>query len=112
MLSEIEVSGVEKVVINPSGCVVVKAIAKTARLGESSTKLEIAMDPSVAVSTAIALLVTAATARAENGVGQQALQVLAAAVVASGSAEKSRFNCCCTMARSSPSSCPSVLLKC
>ena len=88
MSPEIEVSGVEGVVDKPNGGVVVKVIARTSRLGESSTELEIAMDPSVALATAIALLVTAATARAGNGVGQPALQVLAAAVVASGSAEK------------------------
>ena len=88
MSPEIEVSGVGEVVVKPNGGVVVKVIAKTGRRGESSTELEIAMDPSVALATAIALLVTAATARAGNGVGQPALQVLAAAVVASGSAEK------------------------
>jgi hypothetical protein len=65
--------------------VVVKAEAK---IDDTVTELEIAITTDLAPAVAIALLATTARARAARDGLEPALEVLAAAVVASGNAEK------------------------
>lgn len=89
MPPEIEIARVTAVVPTSTGeSVVVKAEAK---LGEHVTELEIAITTDLAPKVAIALLATTAQARAARDGLEPALEVLAAAVVASGSAEKVRL---------------------
>ena len=87
MPSEIEISQIKAIAMAPDGHVVVKV---NAILGDTPTELEIAMAADLAFTAAIALLTTAATSRAARTGGPAALEVLAAAVVGSGSAEKVR----------------------
>lgn len=89
MDSEIELARVTAVAPSPAGdAIVVKAAAK---VGNEITELEIAITTDLAPKVAIALLATTARARADRDGLQPALEVLAAAVVASGSAEKVRL---------------------
>ena len=62
-----------------------------ALLGDQRTELEIAITTDLAAKVAIALLATTAQARSERDGLEPALEVLAAAVVASGCAEKVRL---------------------
>ena len=90
MPPDIEITKVEQVAPAPDrAALVVKA---EALLGDNSTEVEIAITTDLAPSVAIALLATTAKARAERDGLQPALEVLAAAVVASGNAEKVRLH--------------------
>ena len=62
-----------------------------ALLGDQRTELEIAITTDLAAKVAIALLATTAQARSERDGLEPALEVLAAAVVASGCVEKVRL---------------------
>ena len=85
----VEVSKVEAVTPDAQGnAVVLKA---DALVDGAVTELEIAITRDLAPSVAIALLATTARARAARDGLEPALEVLAAAVVASGSAEKVRL---------------------
>ena len=89
MSPEIAIAEVKAVVPTPAGdAIIVKAVAK---VGDRITEMEIAITTDLAPKVAIALLATTARARAERDGLEPALQVLAAAVVASGSAEKVRL---------------------
>jgi len=79
-----------KAVVSASdgSAIVVKAAAVMG--GGDRTDVEIAITTDLAASVAIALLATTAAARAQRDGLQPALDVLAAAVVASGCAEKVR----------------------
>ena len=84
-----KIEDVKEVIPAPDGsAVVVKA---KAQLGTQRTDVEIAITTDLAASVAIALLATTAKARAERDGLEPALDVLAAAVVASGCAEKVRL---------------------
>ena len=72
-----------------SGAAVVLKGEVTARDGRE--QVEIAITTDLAATVAIALLATTARARADRDGLEPALEVLAAAVVASGSAEKVRL---------------------
>jgi len=90
MPPDIEITKVEQVAPAPDrAALVVKA---EALLGDNSTEVEIAITTDLAPSVAIALLATTAKARAERDGLQPALELLAAAVVASGNAEKVRLH--------------------
>lgn len=84
-----KISDIKDVVPAPDGgAIVVKAeVVLDAKL----TELEIAITTDLAPTVAIALLASTAKARAERDGLEPALEVLAAAVVASGSAEKVRL---------------------
>ena len=85
----IEIADVKEVVpVSNGAAVVVKADAV---LSDRRTELEIAITTDLAATVAIALLATTAKARAERDGLEPALDVLAAAVVASGCAEKVRL---------------------
>jgi hypothetical protein len=89
MSAKIEISEVQEVVIGADEAeIVVKA---EALVGDEATQLEIAITTDLAPAMAIALLATTAKARAARDGLEPALEVLAAAVVASGSAEKVRL---------------------
>jgi hypothetical protein len=89
MTIAMKIAGVKEVVPAPDGsAIVVKAEVV---VGAQPTELEIAITTDLAPSVAIALLASTAQARAERDGLQPALEVLAAAVVASGSAEKVRL---------------------
>ena len=89
MPNDIKISLVKAVVPDPEGAgVVVKA---EGLIDDTVTELEIAITTDLAPSVAIALLATTARARAARDGLEPALEVLAAAVVASGSAEKVRL---------------------
>ena len=84
-----KIEDVNEVVSAPDGsAVVVKA---KAQLDTQRTEVEIAITTDLAASVAIALLATTAKARAERDGLEPALDVLAAAVVTSGCAEKVRL---------------------
>ena len=88
-MEPIKIADVKEVVPTSNGsAVVVKA---EALLGDQRTELEIAITTDLAATVAIALLATTAKARAERDGLEPALDVLAAAVVASGCAEKVRL---------------------
>lgn len=89
MQPPIKIADVKEVVPASNGsAVVVKADAV---LSDRRTELEIAITTDLAATVAIALLATTAKARAERDGLEPALDVLAAAVVASGCAEKVRL---------------------
>jgi hypothetical protein len=84
-----KIEELKEVVPGPDGsAVVVKA---EALVEGQRTALEIAITTDLAASVAIALLATTAKARAERDGLEPALDVLAAAVVASGCSEKVRL---------------------
>jgi len=89
MSSSMKIADVKEVTPAPDGsAVVVKAAAV---VDGQRTELEIAITTDLAANVAIALLATTAKARAERDGLEPALDVLAAAVVASGCAEKVRL---------------------
>ena len=89
-MPDIEISKVKQVAASPDGsAVIVKA---EVALGDSRSEVEIAITTDLAANVAIALLATTAQARAARDGLLPALEVLAAAVVASGSAEKVRLH--------------------
>jgi len=88
MTKNLDLTQVEAVVPAPDGSAVV--IKAEAMVAGDRTELEIAITTDLAARAAIALLATTATARALRDGRQPALEVLAAAVVASGCAEKVR----------------------
>jgi hypothetical protein len=83
------IEDVKEVVPGPDGSAVV--LKAKAQLGTQRTEMEIAITTDLAASVAIALLATTAKARAERDGLEPALDVFAAAVVASGCAEKVRL---------------------
>lgn len=85
----IKIVDVKEVVPVPNASAVVVKV--DAVVGEQRTELEIAITTDLAASIAISLLATTAKARAERDGLEPALDVLAAAVVASGCAEKVRL---------------------
>jgi len=89
MPNDIKISHVRAVVPDPEGAVVV--VKAEGLIDDTVTELEIAITTDLAPSVAIALLATTARARAARDGLEPALEVLAAAVVASGSAEKVRL---------------------
>ena len=90
MPKDIKISQVKAVAQGPEGsAVVVKAEALVD--DASVTELEIAITTDLAPAVAIALLATTARARASRDGLEPALEVLAAAVVASGNGEKVRL---------------------
>ena len=89
-MPDIEISKVKEVAALPDGsAVIVKA---EVALGDSRSEVEIAITTDLAANVAIALLATTAQARAARDGLLPALEVLAAAVVASGNAEKVRLH--------------------
>jgi len=89
MPKDIKISQLKAVVPHPEGGVVV--VRAEAQVDDTVTELEIAITTDLAPAVAIALLATTARARAARDGLEPALEVLAAAVVASGSAEKVRL---------------------
>lgn len=89
MPKDIKISLVKAVVPDPEGAAVVVKVE--AIVDDSISELEIAITTDLAPAVAIALLATTARARAARDGLDPALEVLAAAVVASGSAEKVRL---------------------
>ena len=90
MPKDIKISQLKAVVPDPEGsAVVVKAEALID--DTMPAELEIAITTDLAPAVAIALLATTARARAARDGLEPALEVLAAAVVASGNAEKVRL---------------------
>jgi len=90
MSKGIEISQVKAVVSDPdAAAIVVKA---EALVDDVITELEIAITTDLAPSVAIALLATTARNRAARDGMEPALEVLAAAVVATGNAEKVRLH--------------------
>ena len=88
MIKKLDLTQVKAVVPAPDGsAVVVKAKAVVA---SDRTEVEIAITTDLAARAAIALLATTAKARSLRDGREPALEVLAAAVVASGCAEKVR----------------------
>ena len=87
MARKLEIAEVKAVDPATDGSIVVKA---EATLAEQRTDVEIAITTDLAARVAIALLATTAKARAQRDGLEPALDVLAAAVVASGCAEKVR----------------------
>ena len=86
----VKIEEISEVISAPDGAaIVVKADAVT---GDQRTQVEIAIATDLAAKVAIALLATTAKARAERDGLEPALDVLAAAVVASGCAEKVRMH--------------------
>lgn len=84
-----KIADMKSVIPTPDGsAVVVKA---TGDVGGQRTDVEIAITTDLAPAVAIALLATTAKARAQRDGLEPALEVLAAAVVASGCAEKVRL---------------------
>ena len=90
MPSKMKIAKVKAVVPAPGGdAIIVKVVAK---LDDQVSEIEIAITTDLAPAVAIALLATTAKARADRDGLLPALEVLAAAaVVASGSAEKVRL---------------------
>jgi len=89
MAKKLPIAEVKAVVPTPDGsAVVVKAEALAA---DERTEVEIAITTDLAARTAITLLATTAKARALRDGLEPALEVLAAAVVASGCADKVRL---------------------
>lgn len=89
MPPKMKIENVAEVAAAPDGtAIVVKAEVV---FGEDRTALEIAIATDLAAKVAIALLATTAKARAERDGLEPALDVLAAAVVASGCADKVRL---------------------
>ena len=89
MATSMKIAGVKEVVPTLDGSAIV--VRAEAVVGTQPTELEIAITTDLAPSVAIALLASTAQARAERDGLQPALEVLAAAVVASGTAEKVRL---------------------
>jgi hypothetical protein len=89
-MPDIEISKVKHVVPLPDGSAVV--VNAEVVLGDSRSEVEIAITTDLAATVAITLLATTAKARAARDGLHPALEVLAAAVVASGSAEKVRLH--------------------
>ncbi len=89
MPKDIKISLVKAVVPDPEGAAVV--VKAEALVDNTVTELEIAITTDLAPAVAIALLATTARARAARDGLEPALEVLAAAVVASGNAEKVRL---------------------
>ena len=90
MPPDIEISRVKQVAPRPDGTAVI--VNAEVVLGNSRSEVEIAITTDLAPNVAIALLATTARARAERDGLVPALEVLAAAVIASGSAEKVRLH--------------------
>jgi hypothetical protein len=84
-----KIADVKEVVPAPDGSAIV--VRAEVVVGAQPTEMEIAITTDLAPSVAIALLASTAQARAARDGLQPALEVLAAAVVASGSAEKVRL---------------------
>jgi len=84
-----KVDQISEVVTAPDGSVVIVKADVVA--GDQRTAVEIAIATELAAQMAITLLATTAKARAERDGLEPALDVLAAAVVASGCAEKVRM---------------------
>ncbi len=89
MPPDIELSGVKAVVPAPNGSAVI--LKAEVLLDGKPTELEIAITTELAPNVAIALLATTARARAARDGLAPAMEVLAAAVVDSGSVEKVRL---------------------
>ena len=89
MPSKMEVSKVREVAVSGDDAAVV--LKANAAIDGKVTELEIAITTDLAPAVAIALLATTAKARAARDGLEPALEVLAAAVVASGHAEKVRL---------------------
>lgn len=90
MPKDIEISRVRAVVPAPDGAAIV--VKAEALVDDATTELEIAITTDLAPAVAIALLATTARARAARDGMEPALEVLAAAVVATGNAEKVRLH--------------------
>jgi len=90
MPPDIQISKINAVAPAPDGAAVL--VKAEVVLGDKRTEVEIAITTDLAPSVAIALLATTARARAVRDGLQPALEVLAAAVVASGSAETVRLH--------------------
>jgi len=90
MPKDIKVSQLKAVVPDREGAAVVVKVEALID-GAISSELEIAITTDLAPAVAIAMLATTARARAARDGLEPALEVLAAAVVASGSAEKVRL---------------------
>jgi len=89
MDANLKIEGVKEVVPTPDGAVVIKADAV---LGDQRSEVEIAITTDLAAKVAVALLATTAQARAARDGLEPALEVLAAAVVASGCADIVRMH--------------------
>ncbi|HEY6133698.1 MAG TPA: hypothetical protein VIW70_06955 [Rubrivivax sp.] len=84
------ISDLKEVVLTPDlSAVVIKADAIS---GERRTAVELAITTELAAKVAVALLATTAEARAARDALEPALQVLAAAFVPSGRADKVRLH--------------------
>jgi hypothetical protein len=90
MSKDIEISQVKAVIPDPDAAVIV--LKAEALMDDAMTELEIAITTDLAPSVAIALLAITARARAARDGMDPALEVLAAAVVATGNAEKVRLH--------------------
>jgi len=89
MVKKLEIAEVGSVVPAPDGSVVI--VKADALVANERTEVEIAITTDLAARTAIALLATTAQARATRDGLEPALEVLAAAVVASGCSERVRL---------------------
>jgi hypothetical protein len=89
MAKKLRIAEVKAVVPAPDGSAVVVRVEALA--ADERTEVEIAVTTDLAARTAIALLATTAKARASRDGLEPALEVLAAAVVASGCADKVRL---------------------
>jgi len=90
MSKGIEISQAKAVVSDPDAAAIV--VKPEALVDDVITELEIAITTDLAPSVAIALLATTARNRAARDGMEPALEVLAAAVVATGNAEKVRLH--------------------
>ena len=88
-LPPVEIASVLDVRVADAGEAVVVAVE--AKVGDQRTHLEIAITTELAPAVAIALLATTARATAERDALEPALEILAAAVVESGCAERVRL---------------------
>jgi hypothetical protein len=89
LLPPVEIADVQAVKVSDTGDALVVAV--DAKVGDQRTRLEFAITTELAPAVAIALLATTAKARAERDGLEPALEILAAAVVESGCAEKVRL---------------------
>lgn len=90
MEANLKIADVEEVESTPDGSAVV--IKADAVVGGQRSEVEIAITRDLAAQLAVALLATTAKQRAERDKLEPALEVLAAAVVASGCADKVRMH--------------------
>jgi hypothetical protein len=90
MEANLKIADVKEVQSTPDGSAVV--IKAEAVVGGQRSEVEIAITRDLAAQVAVALLATTAKQRAERDKLEPALEVLAAAVVASGCADKVRMH--------------------